>query len=96
MGVCAGVKGMNRTERKRFREEQWTKLGGKPKKGEKIGAHVGIPMVKKHAHKAKEQLEEGIQSGMIDGKGIGKKKRRLRGLCGDCCLNSKLVEVKEF
>ena len=51
-------------------------LGAKRQKGARIPASIGIGMAKKKAQRDARALEEGIASGMVRQKGMGKKKRR--------------------
>ncbi|CAD7696016.1 unnamed protein product [Ostreobium quekettii] len=71
-----GAKSLTKKERKRFKEEQWTKLGGKPKKREKIPVKAGINLLRKRENERREKLAQGVPLSGVDRR--KPKKRRTR------------------
>ncbi|PSC74910.1 hypothetical protein C2E20_1892 [Micractinium conductrix] len=71
-----GASALDKKSRKAFEAERLARLGAKAEARPRIPASIGLGMAKKQAQREARALEEGIAAGMIQQKGLGKKKRR--------------------
>ncbi|EFN59683.1 hypothetical protein CHLNCDRAFT_133205 [Chlorella variabilis] len=74
-----GASALDRKSKKKFEAEMLAKLGAKAAARPRIPASIGHGMARKQAQRDERALLEGIAAGMIQQKGMGKKKRREKG-----------------
>lgn len=67
---------MNKKEKKKFDSAMLRQIGAQIEKGPRIPAFISKGMAKKKNERDQRALDEGIASGMVKQKGLGKKKRR--------------------
>ncbi|KAL4444596.1 hypothetical protein ABPG77_002413 [Micractinium sp. CCAP 211/92] len=82
-----GATALDKKARKKFEAEQLARIGAKAAARPRIPASIGVGMAKKQAQRDQRALEEGIAAGMIQQKGMGKKKRREKARQLDRGLN---------
>jgi len=70
-----GASALDKGSKKAMEARMLARLGAKPEKGHRIPASIGKIMAKNRAERSKKALEEAINCGMIQRKGLGKKRR---------------------
>ncbi|KAI3429512.1 hypothetical protein D9Q98_005601 [Chlorella vulgaris] len=82
-----GASALDRKAKKKFEAEQLERMGAKAAARPRVPASIAIGMAKKQAQRDDRALQEGIAAGMIQAKGLGKKKRREKSRQLDKGLN---------
>ncbi|KAK2080237.1 hypothetical protein QBZ16_000090 [Prototheca wickerhamii] len=70
-----GAQGLDKKARKSFEAEERIRLGGRPDKGPRIPASIGVGMARKRSERFARAEEEGIASGMLDIHQLARKRR---------------------
>lgn len=73
-----GATGLDKAAKKKIDAERLKSLNARPEARQAMSARMGLGMARKQAERDKKELQQAIDTGMVQSKGLGKKKRRLK------------------
>ena len=76
---------MDKRERKKWQASMLQRLGAHVDKAPRISAKIGKGVAQKQAQREGKRVEEAFETGMLQRKGMGKKKRR-EAARGELCV----------